>query len=100
PAIATGTSIAALTYIGFDSISTLSEEAINPRRDILLATVGTCILTGVLAGIEVYTAQLVWPDYRQYPNVDTAYVFVGGRAGGPALFALLNATLLVATIGS
>ena len=32
--------------------STLSEEAKNPRRDILLATVR--LVTGVLAGLEVY----------------------------------------------
>src|SRR6266849_3721674 len=37
------TSIAVLTYIGFDGISTLSEEAENPRRNILLATVLTCL---------------------------------------------------------
>src|SRR5205085_10989224 len=49
-AVSIGTSIAALTYIGFDSISTLSEEAINPHRDILWATVFTCLLTSVLAG--------------------------------------------------
>ena len=78
----------------------MSEEAINPRRNILLATVLTCVLTGILAAIEVYAAQLVWPDYRHYPDVDTAYVFVAGRAGGPAMFALLNATLLLATVGS
>jgi amino acid transporter len=98
--VSTGVSIAALTYIGFDSISTLSEEAIDPHRNIMRATVLTCLLTGVLAAVECYAGQLVWPDYRHYPNVDTAYVFLVGRAGGPRLFALLNATLLVATVGS
>src|SRR6202045_881974 len=34
-----GTSIAVLTYIGFDAISTFSEEVENPRRNIMLATV-------------------------------------------------------------
>src|SRR5579864_5889584 len=43
------TSIAVLTYIGFDGISTLSEEAENPRRNILLATVLTCVVIGVLS---------------------------------------------------
>ena len=99
-AISVGTSIAALTYIGFDSISTLSEEAIHPHRDILLATVFTCLLTGVLAAVEVYAAQLVWPDFRSFPNLETAYVYVAGRAGGPVAFGILNATLLIATIGS
>ena len=48
PAVLGGTSIAVLTYIGFDGISTLSEEAENPRRNILLATVLTCVVIGVL----------------------------------------------------
>jgi len=99
-AVSTGTSIAALTYIGFDSISTLSEETINPHRDIMRATVLTCLITGVLAAVEVYTAQLVWPEFWHYPNIDTAYVFVAGKAGGAAMFGLINTTLLVATIGS
>ncbi len=98
--VSTGTSIAALTYIGFDTISTLSEEAINPKRDILRATVLVCFLIGVISAIEVYFGQLVYPDYNHFPNVDTAYVFVAGRAGGPLLFHLVNVTLLVATVGS
>ena len=99
-ALFTGTSIAALTYIGFDGISTLSEEVENPRRNILLATVLTCLITGVLASLEVYAAQLVWPSSLKFPDADTAYVYVAGRAGGPWLFSLINATLLTATIGS
>jgi putrescine importer len=45
-AILGGTSLAVLTYIGFDGISTLSEEVENPRRNILLATVLVCLITG------------------------------------------------------
>jgi len=55
------TSIAVLTYIGFDGISTLSEEAENPRRNIMLATVLTCVVIGLLSAVEVYVAQLIWP---------------------------------------
>ncbi|HTT65461.1 MAG TPA: APC family permease [Bryobacteraceae bacterium] len=98
--IATGTSVAVLTYIGFDGISTLSEEAHNPRRNILLATVLTCLITGALASAEVYAGQLVWPNFRTYPDVDTAFSYVAGRAGGHLLFHAVNMTLLVATIGS
>ncbi|HYL34607.1 MAG TPA: APC family permease [Bryobacteraceae bacterium] len=99
-AVSRGTAIAALTYIGFDGVSTLSEEVENPRRNIMLATVLTCVITGALAAAEVYAGQLIWPDYRHYPDVDTAFVHVAGRAGGPLLFALVNLTLLVATVGS
>ena len=57
-----GTSLAVLTYIGFDAISTLSEEVHNPKRNILLATVLVCVATGVLASLEVYGAQLLRPE--------------------------------------
>jgi putrescine importer len=99
-AVMGGTSLAVLTYIGFDGISTLSEEAENPRRNILLATVLVCLITGALASIEVYAAQLVWPGAQPFPDVDTAYVHVAGRAAGAWLFTLINVTLLVATAGS
>ncbi len=98
--VSAGTALAALTYIGFDNISTLSEETIDPEKNILRATVLVCLLTGVIAAIEVYAGQLVWPDFQKYPDVDTAYVYVAGRAGGIVLFHLVNATLLVASVGS
>jgi amino acid transporter len=100
PAVLTGASIACLTYIGFDGISTLSEEAENPRRNILLATVLTCVITGILASVLVYLAQLVWGSWSGFPDVDTAFVHVAGKAGGAWLFALVNFTLLVANLGS
>src|SRR5437763_511916 len=93
------TSIAVLSYIGFDGISTLSEEAENPRRNILYATVLTCLVIGILSAVEVYVAQLVWPASRPFPNIDTAFVHVAGEAWKP-LFAIVGFTLLIANFGS
>jgi amino acid transporter len=93
------TSIAVLTYIGFDGISTLSEEAENPRRNILLATVLTCLVIGVLSAAEVYLAQLIWPASRPFPDVNTAYSYVSGEAWKP-LFPIVGLTLLLANFGS
>ncbi len=93
------TSIAVLTYIGFDGISTLSEEAENPRRNILLATVFTCLLIGVLSAAEVYVAQLIWPAREPFPDINTAYSYVAGRAWKP-LFPIVGFTLLLANFGS
>ena len=98
--ISSGTALAVLTYIGFDGISTLSEEVQDPRRNILLGTVIVCLIIGTLSAIEVYAAQLVWPYGQAFPDVDTAYVHVAGRAGGMLLFQVINFTLLVATVGS
>jgi len=98
-AVSTGASLAVLTYIGFDGISTLSEEVHNPRRNILLATVIVCVITGILASIQVFFAQMVWPG-TNFPDQDTAFVHIAGKAGGLWLFHVVNLALLVATIGS
>lgn len=93
------TSIAVLSYIGFDAISTLSEEAENPRRNIPLATVLTCVVIGFLSAAEVYIAQLVWPASQPFPNPDTAYVWAAARTWAP-LFSIVGITLIVANFGS
>jgi len=95
--ILAGTSLAMLTYIGFDGISTLSEECENPRRNILIATVMTCVVVGVLSVIEVYGAQLVWPGVEHFPDQDTAFTFAAQRAWAP-LFVVVGVTLMVALI--
>lgn len=96
-----GTSVAVLTYIGFDAVSTLSEEAKDPRRNILRATVLVCIITGVLSAIEVYAAQLVW-GARSFPEgqVESAFAMVSQQVGGVILFQVINFTLLIANMGS
>ena len=96
-----GTSIAVLTYIGFDAISTLSEEVENPRRNVMLATVLVCVITGVLSSLEVYAAQLVWGS-KPFPQdmVESAFPLVARQIGGFFLFHLLNFTVLIANIGS
>jgi len=96
-----GTSIAVLTYIGFDAVSTLSEEVENPRRNVMLATVLVCVITGILSSLEVYAAQLVWGS-KSFPAemVESAFPLVARQAGGFFLFHLLNFTVLIANIGS
>lgn len=96
-----GTSIAVLTYIGFDAISTFSEEVENPRRNILLATVLVCLVAGVLSSLEVYAAQLIWGS-KPFPadKVESAFPIVARQVGGFFLFQLLNFTVLIANIGS
>jgi putrescine importer len=98
--LSAGTSLAVLTYIGFDAISTLSEETVDAERNVPRATVLVCLLIGALSALEIYAAQLVWPHGEAFPDVDTAYVYAAGRAGGAWLFQTINLTLLVASIGS
>jgi amino acid transporter len=94
------TSFAALTYIGFDGITTLSEDVKNPRRNVLLATVLVCVLTGIISGVEVYLGQRIWPNWHTFPNLETAFMDVCSRVGGSALFQAMGAILILAALGS
>lgn len=98
--IATATSFAALTYLGFDSVTTLAEDVHNPRRNVLLATVLVCAFTGIFGGLLVYLGQVVWPDYSSFPNIETAFIDVTRRVGGPILFQAMAVLLVIANIGA
>ena len=94
------TSFAALTYIGFDGITTLSEDVKNPRRNVLPATVLVCVLTGIISGVEVYLGQRIWPNWHTFPNLETAFMDVCSRVGGSVLFQAMGAILILAALGS
>jgi putrescine importer len=99
-AIGTATSVAALTYIGFDGPTTLAEEVHNPKRSVLIAVVLVCFLTGVFSTIEVYLAQLAWPDYTTFTNAETAFLDVNERVGGDWLFQAMGWVLVIACLGT
>ncbi len=98
--IAVGTSLAALTYGGFDGVSTLSEDVENPKRNVLIATVFVCFFTGIFGGLQVYLAQRIWPDYGTFPNIETAFMDVTRVVGGSTLFTAMAAILIVANFGA
>jgi putrescine importer len=94
------TSFAALTYIGFDGITTLAEDAQNPKRNILLATVLVCAFTGIFGGFEVYLGSRVWPDWHAFHDLTTAFMDIASRVGGPWLFNGMGVILILAAFGS
>lgn len=98
-AIGTATALAALTYGGFDGVTTLAEEVHNPRRNVLLATVIVCVFTGVFGGLQVYLAQRVRPDYHSFPQLETAFMDVSRDVGGAGLFDAMAAILILANVG-
>ncbi len=96
----TATSFAALTYIGFDGVTTLAEDAQNPKRNIMLATVLVCAFTGVFGCLEVYLGQRVWPNWQTFHDLTTAFMDVCSRVGGPWLFNGMGVILILAAFGS
>jgi putrescine importer len=95
-----GASIAALSYIGFDAISTLAEDTLHPEKDIGFSTVLVCILQTLICVVTVYFAALAWNDYGSFPHTDTAILDIGQRIGGQAMFLILTFVLLVAGVSS
>jgi putrescine importer len=95
-----GAAIASLSYIGFDAISTLAEDTVNPERDVSIATVLVCVIQTVFCVVTVYLAALVWPDYHSYPSSETVILDIGRRAGGPWMMGFLTFILLVAGLAS
>lgn len=98
--IKVATSFAALTYIGFDGVTTLAEDVENPKRNVLLAVVLTCIFAGVCSGVEAYLGARVWPEWRSFPNLETAFMDICSRVGGRILFNAMGVILIVAAFGS
>jgi amino acid transporter len=99
-ALRTATSLAALTYIGFDGVTTLAEEVENPKRTVPIATVLVCVICGSLSVLEVYLGHLAWPNYNSFRNIETGFIDVCARVGGVALFQAMAVILIVACFGT
>jgi putrescine importer len=62
PSLLTATSIAVLSYLGFDAITTLAEEANNPKRDIPRAIILSVLIGGSTMILTGYLGILASPD--------------------------------------
>jgi APA family basic amino acid/polyamine antiporter len=84
-----GAALVFFAFIGFDSISTHSEEAIKPQRDVpfgIMASLGICTLLYVaVAGI--ITGMVPYPDIDVNAAVASAFTDRGAKDGN----GLLNA---------
>jgi APA family basic amino acid/polyamine antiporter len=97
-----GGSIIFFTYIGFDSVSTASEECRNPRRDVPIGIVATLIVCTILyIGVAaVLTGMVPWQSIAGdgAPVVD-ALKRVSLTPGGHRLHFVRLAVLLGALVG-
>jgi amino acid transporter len=78
-----GAAILALSFLGFDAVSTLSEETPDPRRRIPRAIVLCALFGGLVYILQAYLGQLVFPQWQSLvgrEDVASADVmkFVGG----------------------
>jgi len=83
--IANAASIAMLGFIGFDAISTLSEETKDPTRTVGKSVVASLVLIGLLFMGQAYMASLAHPDYTTLDS-DMGYFDIIREVGGDVLY--------------
>jgi amino acid transporter len=98
-AVLGGISLAAVNYIGFDGLTTLAEDAVNPKRDMVLSTVLVVLITGILSAVELHFLHGVLPDWHS-GDPNTSYLDVMRMVGGPLLFTTFLIVMSVSQFGS
>src|SRR3954463_13402315 len=61
-----GAAILALSFLGFDAVSTLSEETEDPRRKIPRAIVLCALVGGLVYIFQSYLGHLAFPDWQSF----------------------------------
>ncbi|MEB3370907.1 APC family permease [Saccharopolyspora mangrovi] len=99
-AVTAGAAILCLSFLGFDAISTLSEEAREPQKTIPRAIVLCTVFCGLLFVFMSWVGHLVHPDWRSFSDPDSASVEVMVSAGGDFLAAFFTAAYVAACFAS
>ncbi|HEY4269006.1 MAG TPA: APC family permease [Galbitalea sp.] len=99
PHLAAGGAILALAFLGFDAVSTLSEEAREPKKSIPRAIILTTLAGGVIFTVCAWVAGLVFPDFAHLsasaPTLDLMH-----RAGGILLGGLFTAAFVAGSFAA
>jgi amino acid transporter len=82
--VASATSIAVLSFLGFDGISTLSEESAGARNAIGKATVASLLLIGALFVLQTWIATDLAHGMR-FSSAESAFYEIAARVGGRGL---------------
>ena len=94
-----GAAVLCLSFLGFDAVSTLSEEARRPTRDVPRAIVIATLSAGLLFIVLSYLSQLVFPS-NAFADVESGSLDVMRTAGGAFLETFFTAAYVAGCIGS
>ncbi len=72
PGLLAGAAMLALSFLGFDAISTLSEEARDAERTVPRAIILTTVIGGLIFTVIAYVSTLVIPNVADIENPDAA----------------------------
>ncbi|MFD8936174.1 APC family permease [Streptomyces sp. NPDC059578] len=97
--LAGGAAILALSFLGFDAVSTLAEEAHNPRRTVPLGIILTTAIGGGLFILVAWVGALVRPD-NNFTDPDSAGAELMRTVGGGAMSTAFTVVYVMGCIGS
>lgn len=95
PIMLAGASVVIFSFLGFDTITTLSEETIDPQKTIPRAIF---IMIGIISVLHIsssYLIQLAQPAFS-FVNIDSAAMELMALIGGSALNAIFMTVLIAA----
>ena len=98
-AIGAGAAILALSFLGFDAVSTLAEEARNPQRDIPRAILIIVAVAGLFFVTITYVMQVLFPDVAKVGNIVGASPEIAKYIGGAAFQAIFIGGYMTAVYG-
>ncbi|WP_077530394.1 APC family permease [Vreelandella utahensis] len=98
-AIVAGAAVAAYSFLGFDAVTTLTEETVNPRRNIPRAIMLTALIGGGIYVLVGYTTQLVHPG-GTFENPDSAAFEIATAIGADLFGAFFLAGMVLAQFTS
>lgn len=78
-----GAAVLVYSFLGFDAITTLSEEAHHPTINIPKAVLFTALAGGALFVAVSYFVQLQFPDASRFDSLDAASPQIALELGGP-----------------
>lgn len=98
--IITGATIVCFSFLGFDAVTTLSEETPNAARVIPRAIFLTALYGGLIFIIASFFMQLFFPSIARFKNPDAALPEIALYVGGKLFQSIFLCTTFVNTLAS
>jgi len=100
PAVLGAAGIAIVNYLGFDGITTLSEESKDGGKKIALAIIVACAIQACVFVIITFFAALVYPNYEDIADPAIGFLPIAQKVGGTFLSIFAPSVFIVSGIGT
>ncbi|WP_441962712.1 APC family permease [Mycolicibacterium houstonense] len=97
--VTAGAAIAAYSFLGFDAVTTFTEEAVEPRKNMPRAILLIALIGGSIFLVIAYTTQLVHPG-GEFADSSSAALEIAKQIGGNLFGAVFLAGLILAQFAS